>query len=103
LRITPATLTGSTVVSGATNALWNGDELAGRPAVDSQQVLGDILVALVGRHLVFAQWGGWQITLDTLTQANKDKIVLSMNTYIDYALRHPQAVARSVDSLAVLS
>ena len=103
LRITPATLTGSTVVSGQTQALWVGEQLVGRDAVDSQQVPGDILLALVGRHVVMAQWGGWQVVLDTLTLADADKIKLSMNTYIDSALRHPQAVARSVDSLAVLA
>ena len=103
LRITPATLTGSTVVSGQTQALWVGEQLVGRDATDSQQVPGDILLALVGRHVVMAQWGGWQVVLDTLTLADADKIKLSMNTYIDSALRHPQAVARSVDSLAVLA
>lgn len=103
LRITPAVLTGSTVVSGETNALWVGEELIGRPAVDSQQVPGDVLVAVVGRHVVMAQWGGWQVVLDTLTLADQDKIRLSMNTYIDGALRHPQAVSRSADSVANLA
>lgn len=103
LRITPATLTGSTVVSGESNALWVGDQLVGRTAVDSQQVPGDVLIALVGRHVVMAQWGGWMVVLDTTTLADADKIKLSMNTYIDYALRHPQAVARSADSLASLT
>jgi HK97 family phage major capsid protein len=103
LRITPATLTGSTVVSGPSNALWVGDECAGRPAVDSQQVPNDVLIALVARHLMLASWAGLAVILDTLTLAKQDKYVLTVNQYIDWALRHPQAVARSADSLATLS
>jgi HK97 family phage major capsid protein len=107
LRITPATLTGSTVVSGATNALWteNGgeEELIGRPAVDSQQIPNDYLIALVGRHLVMAQWGGLAVVLDTITRANQDEYRLSINTYVDFALRHAQAVSRSADSIASLT
>ncbi len=103
LRITPAKLTGSTVVAGQSSALWVGEEVIGRPAVDSQQVAGDIIVALVGRHVLMAQWGGFQVVLDTLTKAASDKIVLSVNTYIDSALRHPIAVSRSTDSIASLT
>ena len=109
LRVTPATLTGSTVVSGATNAIWtdadNTDdgECIGRPAVDSQQVPNDIIVALVGRHLVMAQWGGLAVVLDTISQADQDKYKLSINTYVDFALRHAQAVTRSADGIATLS
>ena len=103
LRITPATLTGSTVVSGSTNALWVGEEIVGRPAVDSKQVPGDVLIALVARHLMLASWAGMSIILDTITLAKQDKYVLTMNQYIDYALRHPQAVARSADTVATLA
>jgi HK97 family phage major capsid protein len=108
LRITPAVLTGSTIVSGTTQSLWVGDgdggeECIGRPAVDSQQVPNNIIVALVGRHVVCAQWGGLAVVLDTITRANQDEYRLSINTYIDVALRHAQAVARSTDSIAVLN
>ncbi len=103
LRVTPATLTGSTVVSGQTNAIWDDDEIIGRPATDSQQVPNDALVCLVGRHVVGMQWSGWQTVLDTLTLADADKIKLSMNTYVDANLRHPQAVSRSADALTTLS
>ena len=103
LRVTPATLTGSTVVSGATNAIWTDDEVIERPATDSQQVPNDALVCLVGRHVVGMQWGGWQTVIDTITLADSDKIRLSINTYVDGNLRHPQAVSRSADALTTLS
>jgi HK97 family phage major capsid protein len=107
LRVTPATLTGSTVVSGSTNSVWtteNGEEnVIGRPAVDSQQVPGDIMIAIAANHLIGAQWGGLAVVLDTLSRADFDEYKLSINTYVDFALRHPQAVCRSADSLAVLT
>jgi HK97 family phage major capsid protein len=107
LRVTPATLTGSTVVSGASQAIWtsvNGEEeCVGRPAVDTQQVVGDRILALVGRYVILGQWGGLAIVLDTLSRAEYDEYKLSINTYIDVALRHAQAVAVSSDSLASLT
>ena len=103
LRITPATLTGSTVVSGQSSALWDGEELIGRSAQDSQQVPNDIVVCFVPRHVLFADWLGTAVVLDTLTLADTDKYKLTLNKYIDWGLRHPSAVARSLDSLAVLS
>ncbi len=94
---------GSTVVSGQSTALWVGEEVIGREAVDSQQVPNDVILALVGRHVVMAQWGGWQVVLDTFTVADQDKIKLSVNTYIDACLRHPVAVSRSVGGIATLA
>ena len=103
LRITPAALTGATVVSGASTALWVGEDLIGRTALDSQQVPNDIVVCFVPRHVLFADWLGTAVVLDTLTLADQDKYKLTLNKYIDWGLRHPSAVARSLDSLAVLS
>lgn len=104
LRQTAAILAGATnVVGSPTMALWVGEELIGRPAVDTQQVPLDVLLALVGRHFMMASWAGMSVILDTLTLANQDKYRLTMNQYIDYALRHPSAVSRSADSAASLS
>ena len=103
LRITPATLTGSTVVSGVTNGLWVGEQLVGRDAVDTNQVPNDVLLAIVGKHLLFASWAGMSVVLDTISLASSDKYKLSVNQYIDWGLRHPQAVARSIYSLATLA
>ena len=103
LMITPATLTGSTVVSGASAALLVNDKLGGRTFEDSQQIPNDLLLAIVGRHLLFASWAGMNVVLDTISLAEQDKFKLSVNQYIDWGLRHPQAVARSVDSIAALA
>lgn len=102
LRSTARLLTGATTV--ATEPVWeDGEMLVGRPAWDSQQIPGDVLVAGAFRHLVLAQWGGLAVILDTLTLAEQDKYRLVINTYIDFALRHAQAIARSADSLAALA
>jgi HK97 family phage major capsid protein len=105
LRVAPETLTGSTVVSGSTNAIWKTSEsgnetIIGRPAVDSQQVPGDVLIAGAFRHMLMAQWGGLAVVLDTVSLADKDMYKLSINTYIDFAVRHAQAFTRSSDSAA---
>jgi HK97 family phage major capsid protein len=102
LRSTAKVLTGATTV--VSSAVWeDGDTVNGRPAWDSQQVPGDVLVHGVFRHLVMAQWGGLAIVLDTISQANQDKYWLNINTYIDFALRHNSAISKSADSLATLS
>ena len=107
LRVTPATLTGSTVVSGSTNSIWTTEggeeECVGRTAVDSQQVPNDIMICGAFRHFVLAQWGGLAVVLDTISLASSDKYRLSINTYIDFACRHAQAFSRSADSVATLS
>jgi HK97 family phage major capsid protein len=95
----------------ATNAsflpIWDDSEatdgtMLGSRGIESQQIPNDILVALAARHIVVAQWGGLAITLNTLTYAKNDEYELTVNTYIDDALRHAQAVVAS-DSVASLS
>lgn len=101
LESTAKLLVGATTV--AANPVWDGEKVAGSDAFDSQQIPGDILLYLVGRHVIFAQWGGLAVVLDTLTRADRDEFKLSLNTYADGGLRHAQAVARSSDSIAILS
>lgn len=102
LKITPATLTGSTVVSGASNALWTGPEEDGRMndamALATQQVPNDQVLAGVFDHLIHAVWGGLDVVVDIFTKAKNAEVVLTINTWGDYALRHPQAFCISTDS-----
>jgi HK97 family phage major capsid protein len=102
LKTVAKLLTGATTVVAA--PVWgDNDEVNGRPAWDSQQVPGNVMLAGAFRHMVMAQWGGLAIVLDTISQANQDKYWLNINTYIDFALRHNQAFCRSTDSVASLS
>jgi hypothetical protein len=101
-RVLPAALVGSTIVSGETNALWTGNNddefVAGRPAYDSQQVPNDQVIAGAFEHLLHAMWGGLDIVVDYITRAAFGEIVITYNTWNDFALRHPQAFCTSVDS-----
>jgi len=102
LKTVARLLVGATTV--VAEPVWNdNDTVNGRPAWDSQQVPGDVMLCGAFRHLVMAQWGGLAIVLDTISQANQDKYWLNCNTYIDFALRHNQAFNRTPDSLAALS
>jgi len=102
LKTVAKLLTGATTVVAA--PVWgDNDEVNGRPAWDSQQVPGNVMLAGAFRHMVMAQWGGLAVVLDTISQANQDKYWLNVNTYIDFALRHIQAFCRSTDSVASLS
>lgn len=104
LRTAPATLTGSTVVSGQTNALWVGqgdtEYVNGKPAFDSQQIPNDRMIAGSFSQAIFAMWGGLEVVVDPYTRAKFGEIALTINTYIDFALRHPQAFTVSADSAA---
>lgn len=102
LRSVARLLVGATTV--AAEPVWQDNEtINGRKATDSQQIPGDVLIAGAFRHLVCALWGGIAVVLDTITLADQDKYKLSMNLYVDFALRHAQAIVRSSDSIAALS
>ena len=95
-------LIGATTVPAV--PIWGDDNTVnGRPAWDSQQVPGDVMLAGAFKHLVMAQWGGLAVVLDTISQANQDKYWLNINTYVDFALRHNQAFCRTPDSVATLA
>ncbi len=104
LRVAPETLTGSTVVSGSTNAIWktgdNGETIIGRAAYDSQQIPNDQMLCVVGQHVIWGMWGGLDVVVDYISLADKGQVRLTINTWNDFAVRHPQAICVSVDSAA---
>ena len=94
----PAALTGSTVVSGQTNALWvagaggKDDTMVGRAALDSQQIPATTLVTGAFEiGLLGLMWGGVDVVVDYWTLASSGEIKLTYNTYVDFIVRHPQA------------
>lgn len=102
LKITPATLTGSTVVSGVSNALWvgagDGGEINGYPAFNTNQVPNNLVIAGAFNQLIHALWGGLDVVVDQYTKAANAEIVITINTWGDYAVRHPQAFVVSADA-----
>jgi len=99
-------LTGATTVGGAQNAVWKPSEgeavgegrVCGCLAIASNQVPNDQVLAGAFIHLIHAVWGGITIVVDQYTKAGQAEVVLTMNTWGDYALRHPQAFCLSADS-----
>lgn len=97
-------LTGATTVGGAQNAIWKpgADQVEGRmvgcPAIASNQVPNDQVILGAFIHLIHAIWGGLDIVVDQFTKAKNAETVISINTWGDFAVRHPQAFCVSADS-----
>jgi HK97 family phage major capsid protein len=109
MKSAAVTMTGSsTVVSGYDSALWRGvgqtgeedGRLNGWPAIDSQQIPNNQMLAAAFEHFVHCLWAGIDIVVDFYTLAANAEVVVNMNTWGDFLLRHPQAVCISTDSSA---
>ena len=105
MRSTAAALrNATTVISGQKNALWTGGDedgmLCERPAFDSQQIPGDRMIAGAFGEAIWGQWGGLEVIVDIYTKAGTGEVVLTLNTWNDFAVRHPQGFTISVDSAA---
>ena len=102
LMVVPAALIGSTIVSGSTNSLWTTiggeEEIAGHPAFDSQQIPNNQMLVGAFNHHLHGQFGGLQVIVDPYTRAANDEIVITYNTYNDFAVRHAQAFCVSADA-----
>jgi HK97 family phage major capsid protein len=92
-------LTGATTIGGSQNAIWKPDnKVVGMPAIDSQQIPLDLVILGAFSQLIQALWGGLDVVVDYWTLADKAEIKLTINTWGDFAVRHPQAFCISTDS-----
>lgn len=96
-------LTGATTIGGSQNAVWKSrgegeGELNGYLAIDSNQVPNNQIALGEWDNLIKALWGGLEVVVDIYTQADKGEVKLTMNTWGDYAVRHPQAFNVSADA-----
>lgn len=95
-------LTGATTIGGRQNALWQGDWENGTVnyshAVASNQVPNNQVILGEYDQLIHALWGGLDVVVDPYTLAKNGEMVITINTWGDYALRHPQAFCISTDS-----
>ena len=100
LRGVAVTLTGATtVVGGAQNAIWTPDnKLAGYDAVESNQIAGDIIIGGGANEAIRGLWAGLDIVVDVFTLAPNAEVKLTINTWGDFAVRHPQTFIVSADS-----
>ena len=92
-------LTGATTIGGSQNALWKPDNsINGYPAIDSQQIPNNLVICGAFSQLIHAMWGGLDVVVDQYTPADKGEVKISINTYGDFAVRHPQAFCVSTDA-----
>jgi HK97 family phage major capsid protein len=98
-------LLGASTVSA--RSLWEAGNFADEPsdgivngyrAAASNQVPGDRLVFGNWLDLVYAQWSGFELITDVFTRAGKGEIIVTLNSWMDSAVRHPQSFAVSADS-----
>jgi HK97 family phage major capsid protein len=106
LKTVAEALTGATTIGGSANALWksvgqNGEEdgrMNGWPAIDSQQMPNNQVLCGAFENLIHGLFGGFDVVVDYYTKAVNAEIAVTMNTWGDYAVRHPQAFCVSTDA-----
>jgi HK97 family phage major capsid protein len=103
LKTVAEALTGATTIGGSQNAIWKrgtGDlgEVNGYPAIDSNQVPNNLVLLGAFSQLIQAMWGGLDIVVDIYTKAANAEVALTINTWGDFAARHPQAFCVSADA-----
>lgn len=100
--IAAALVNATTVISGQQNAIWTGSDeeglVTGRPAHDSQQIPNDQVILGMWDDFIWFQWAGVEIVVDPYTVAGTGEWLITMNTYNDFAVRHPQAFCISADA-----
>ncbi len=99
-------LVGATTV--AAEPLWGGPlgvggvdgVMNGYMALDSQQIPNHQLVFGAWSDIILGLWGGMDVVLDPYSLAKNAEVVVTMNTFGDVAVRHPQSFCVSADSAA---
>ena len=79
-------LKGTQMASGL-QMVYNAGEIDGYKAVVSNSVLEGGLICMDPRDLAVAQWGGVEITVDTVSRAIYGEVRLVVNAYFDAKLR----------------
>jgi HK97 family phage major capsid protein len=106
LRAAAKLLVGATTV--AAMPLWDGPFgadspdgiIAGYRAASTNQMPNDRMLFGVFSEVIHCLWGGYDIVVDPFTKAGNGEVVLTVNTWGDVAIRHPQCFAASSDSAA---
>jgi HK97 family phage major capsid protein len=64
------------------------DEINGYPALASNQISTNQVIFGRFDQLILAYWGGTDIVVDPYTAAKSGEIIITMNLFVDVALRH---------------
>jgi len=99
-------------VAGYPNYLWDGGEfpINGYKAAVTNNVpsnltkgsSGAVCSALIFANwaeLIIAQWGGLDLVIDPYSMAKNNEIVLTVHSFWDIAVNHPESFAAMVDML----
>jgi hypothetical protein len=70
----------------------------GQPAWDTNQIPNNQMIYGVWDQLIHAMWGGIDVVVDVFTKAKNAETVITINTWGDFAVRHPQAFTVSADA-----
>lgn len=89
-------LTGATTVAAV--ALWENDMINGYPAVDSQQVPNNLVVFGSWSEVILGLWGGYDVVINPYSGDTQALVRITMNTWGDVAVRHPQSFCVSADA-----
>lgn len=98
LKTVAVALTGATTIGGAQNAIWVGDTMNGYKALASNQIPNNQVILGHWDDLISASWNGFDVVVDYVTKAGNAEIVITINIWCDFAIRHPQAFDCSADS-----
>lgn len=89
-------LVGATTVTAV--ALWEDDEINGYPAYDTNQILSNAMIFGNFNSFIMGLFGGLDIVVDPYTLADKAEVKITINNFMDVALRHPQEFVVSADA-----
>ena len=89
-------LVGATTVAAV--ALWEDNEINGYRAEDTNQILNNGMIFGNFNSLIMALFGGLDIVVDPYTLADKAEVKITINNFVDFAIRHPQEFVVSADS-----
>lgn len=94
--------TGGTAIYPA--FIWEDDTenfsgiVNGKKAFASNQVPGNQVILGNFSDLISASWNGFDVVVDYVTKAVNAEIVITINMWCDFALRHPQSFCISTDA-----
>ncbi len=90
------------LTGGGTNvtniALWEGNEINGYRANDSNQIPNNQMLYGDFDQFIHAIWGGLDVVVNPYTLAKNAEVEITMNTWGDGTCRHPQAFCVSADA-----
>ena len=105
LKTVALLLTGATTVAarplwedGNSNDGTNDGLIGGHRAAATLQMPNNLVLFGNFEDLVCGMWAGLDLVVDVFTKAKNAEVVLTINMWIDAALRHPQSFCLSSDS-----